>query len=124
METWFNENTVRIQRRWGWWEVLDDMGTTKIKRLCVNPHCELSFQRHLLRNEIWYVHSGEGTVLLDIKENGSPESSYSKFLKRGVSVEIPVETWHQLINLGNDDLIIIEIQHGEKCEEDDIERKL
>jgi mannose-6-phosphate isomerase-like protein (cupin superfamily) len=30
--------------------------------------------------------------------------------------------WHKLSNRGDEDLHIVEIQYGEKCEEEDIER--
>ena len=31
--------------------------------------------------------------------------------------------WHKLENFGKEDLHIVEIQYGDKCEEHDIERK-
>ena len=37
-------------------------------------------------------------------------------------IYINKEEWHQLINETDEPLIIIEIQFGEKCDEDDIER--
>ena len=37
--------------------------------------------------------------------------------------DIKVQDWHQLINNGDDDLIVVEVQLGEKCIEEDIERK-
>jgi mannose-6-phosphate isomerase-like protein (cupin superfamily) len=37
--------------------------------------------------------------------------------------DIKIGEWHQLINHGNDDLIVVEVQFGQKCTEEDIERK-
>jgi mannose-6-phosphate isomerase-like protein (cupin superfamily) len=37
-------------------------------------------------------------------------------------IEIPIGTWHKLSNKTSSPLRIIEIQYGEQCMEDDIER--
>ena len=39
------------------------------------------------------------------------------------SIEINVEQWHKLFNLTNFPLKIVEIQYGNECVEEDIERE-
>jgi mannose-6-phosphate isomerase-like protein (cupin superfamily) len=38
-------------------------------------------------------------------------------------ISIPQGSWHKLTNTSDVDLVIIEIQHGIECIEEDIERK-
>jgi len=65
-------------RNWGRWYVLDDLTTTKVKKLIVDPGCQLSYQKHLHRNEIWYVHQGGGVVILS-----DGEFEIQKILEKG-----------------------------------------
>lgn len=106
--------TPRTERVWGYYRVLHSDGpSTKVKELVVDPGKSLSMQRHQYRNEIWYVSHGTGAVVL----NGDRID-----LKKGDFVTIGVTDWHQLVNDSLDELRIVEIQHGENCYEEDIER--
>jgi mannose-6-phosphate isomerase-like protein (cupin superfamily) len=105
-------------RNWGRWYVLDDLTTTKVKKLIVDPGCQLSYQKHLHRTEIWYVHQGNGVVILS-----DGEFEIQKLLYKGTVLTIDKEVWHQLINTSKDILVIIEIQYGEECKEHDIVRR-
>ena len=105
-------------RNWGKWYVLDDLTTTKVKKLIVDPGCQLSYQKHLHRKEIWYVHQGSGVVILS-----DGEFEIQKILEKGTTLTIDKEMWHQLINTGKEPLVIIEIQYGEECKEYDIVRR-
>jgi mannose-6-phosphate isomerase len=73
----------------------------------------VSYQRHARRPEHWFVVQGKGTVVLD----GSPRS-----IDAGQAVEIPRDVAHRIENTGTEDLIFIEVQHGEYFGEDDIVR--
>ena len=107
-------------RNWGRWYVLDDLTTTKVKKIIVDPGCQLSYQQHLKRSEIWYVHHGNGVVILS--DDGVTETQ--KILNKGTSLVIDNGVWHQLINTDKDPLVIIEIQYGEECKEHDIIRRI
>lgn len=110
--------TETVERPWGHWSVLKNYGPgVKLKELVVKPGQSLSMQRHAQRNEEWFCVSGEGEVRL-----GFPQQSVA-YLKPRVTFGIHQEEWHQLVNTGDQDLVIIEIQHGELCAEEDIERK-
>ena len=108
----------KTERPWGYWTVLKDIGTVKVKELVIEPGCSLSNQKHTYRNEQWFIVSG--TISL-FKEN---EMKYGieTFVKND-TILIEKNTWHKATNIGKDDCHIIEIQYGDKCIEEDIERK-
>jgi mannose-6-phosphate isomerase-like protein (cupin superfamily) len=106
--------TPKTERKWGYYRVLHSDGpSTKVKELVVEPGKSLSLQRHKYRSELWYVTNGTGAIL----HNG-----IRKPLKKGDFVTIVVTDWHQLINDSSEELKIVEIQYGENCYEEDIER--
>jgi mannose-6-phosphate isomerase-like protein (cupin superfamily) len=43
-------------------------------------------------------------------------------IKPLATIKIHENEWHQLENIGSNILHVVEIQHGELCEESDIER--
>lgn len=111
LEEWKSHKT---DRPWGYYRVLHDVAGTKVKELTVDPGQKLSMQRHKHRAEFWFVTEGTATIKWD-------EFGHTKIIKHS-SDFISNEEWHQLINNTNQPLKIIEIQYGEQCSEDDIER--
>ncbi len=112
----------RTERTWGYYRVLHEVGAnTKLKELTVNPKTCLSMQRHEKRAEFWFVAEGEATVYTvdphstDYDLMASPARHQHTWIKLG--------EWHQLCNETNQPLKLIEIQYGEDCVEEDIERK-
>ena len=104
-------------RQWGYYRVIHEVPGMKVKELTVEPGKSLSMQRHRYRAEFWIVSEG----IASLKRLG----------EEGVTVLQPhhqntiyPNQWHQLINQTKDPLKIVEIQYGDKCDEDDIERKL
>lgn len=85
----------------------------KVKRIVVHPGKRLSLQRHQYRAEHWYILSGTAVV-----RSGDMEVPAGV----GESFDIPEKALHRLQNPGNENLVIIEVQRGEYCGEDDIER--
>lgn len=111
LEEWKEPKTIRD---WGYYRVLHQNGSTvKLKELTVDPGKSLSMQRHTKRAELWFV--SEGMALLKTSDNAIIYRQFD-------TVHIPSNSWHQLINATDELLKIIEIQYGEKCSEDDIER--
>jgi mannose-6-phosphate isomerase-like protein (cupin superfamily) len=101
------------ERPWGRYRVLVDDDDHKVKQIVVKPGTRLSYQTHARRSEHWFVVSGRGVVTLnDVHLDVSP----------GSAVDIPVGTAHRIHNTGTDDLVFIEVQHGEYFGEDDIVR--
>ena len=77
-------------------------------------------QRHDKRAEFWFVAEGEATVY-------TLDSSTDRDVKDHMTIHeacwINRNEWHQLCNETDRPLKLIEIQFGEDCIEEDIERK-
>jgi len=113
LSNWAGEHCIRD---WGTWTVLKDYGSVKVKELHVLPDKELSFQRHEHRSEHWYVVKGTAYVYNSKVVPG-------EVLKTHETIDIPQGAWHQLCNYSTTEpLFILEVQQGDKCIEDDIER--
>lgn len=105
----------KTKRPWGYYRVLHTVGdTVKVKELTVDPGKTLSMQRHAHRAELWFV--AEGQAGLNWEYGGEKIAVYKQ-------ETINVGEWHQLHNPTDKPLRVIEIQYGEKCSEEDIERK-
>ena len=118
LEEWKKPKT---DRAWGYYRVLHEVGAnTKLKELTVTPKTCLSMQRHDKRAEFWFVAEGEATVY-------TLDSSTDRDVKDHMTVHeacwINRNEWHQLCNETDRPLKLIEIQFGEDCVEEDIERK-
>ena len=110
----------KTERQWGYYRVLHEVPGMKVKELTVNPGKSLSMQRHALRAEYWIVSEGEAVV------NRQMESGYSLpsvTLRKHVEYQVPVREWHQLTNPYEVPVKVVEIQYGEQCIEEDIERR-
>jgi len=110
----------KTERQWGYYRVLHEVPGMKVKELTVNPGKSLSMQKHKLRSEYWVVSEGQAVVNratpLDFK---LPPAT----LDRHDQLHIVKQEWHQLTNPYDHPLKIVEIQYGEKCAEEDIERR-
>lgn len=100
-------------RPWGTWEVLESSPNHCVKRICVKPEGKLSLQYHNYRAEKWSIVKGTAQVTLDDK---------NILLHASESVTIPVKTKHRIENIGDEDLVFIEIQTGKILDEKDIVR--
>jgi mannose-6-phosphate isomerase-like protein (cupin superfamily) len=98
---------------WGSFEVLSEATDHKVKKIVVEPGGCLSLQLHNKRSEHWFVVSGVGVAVVDGKK---------KSLRAGRSIDIPKAAKHRVQNSSDENLIIIEVQTGEYCGDDDIER--
>lgn len=100
-------------RPWGYYEIIKDFDNCKMKRITVYPHRRLSLQSHNMRSEHWICLSGSGQAQIN---------SQLIELKHNTHVFIDVKDQHRLINNGEDNLVMIEIQTGTYFGEDDIIR--
>lgn len=117
LEEWKSPKTARP---WGFYKVIyDHSPTVKVKELVVEPGKRLSMQRHKDRTEIWFVVQGIASVFTLDDDN---EVTHSTDVSAKQNIMIHQDRWHQLANLGNQPLSIIEIQYGSRCDEADIER--
>lgn len=110
----------KTDRAWGYYRVLHEVAGMKVKELTVDPGQSLSMQRHQHRAEYWIVSQGECIV------NSQLASGYvlpPTHLHPHQEYRIAVGEWHQLTNPFDQPCKIVEIQYGEQCAEEDIERK-
>jgi cytidyltransferase-like protein len=113
--------TPKTERAWGYYRVLHEQGKdVKVKELTVDPGKCLSMQRHKDRGEHWFVSEGTATVYtLNRSTDVELIGTFNKF----ENLHIGKTEWHQLCNETESPLKIVEIQYGDNCIEDDIERK-
>ena len=119
LEDWKNEKTIR---KWGWYRVLDDQPQNgfKVKELVIEPGKSLSDQRHFKRSEMWYVLKGTVSMVTEWEER--KDTVHLDALTRGYDIRIG--TWHKASNPSNKEHAhILEVQYGEACVEEDIERR-
>lgn len=119
LEDW---KAPKTERKWGYYRVIHEYGNrVKVKELTVDPGKTLSMQRHKERAEHWFVAKGIATVY-------TIDTQSTDYELRGVyqehqSLHIDNMEWHMLANETDKPLQVVEIQYGENCIEEDIERK-
>ena len=107
------------ERLWGAFYNLFEEEQVKVKELIVHPGKGMSFQKHFKRSEIWMVSKGSCVVNYSKKD---PEQKENIQLNKFDHYLVPLGHWHQITNPFEDACHLIEIQYGEACVEDDIER--
>ena len=109
----------KTERTWGYYRVLHEVEGMKVKELTVMPGKSLSMQKHQSRNEYWIVSEGQCIV------NSRLDNGYAlppKTLDIHGEFKVNKNEWHQLTNPFATPCRIVEIQYGDKCIEEDIER--
>lgn len=104
---------AKVNRPWGYFEILAEGPAFKVKRLMVKPGAKLSLQKHQHRAEHWVVVAGLAEVI---------NHDQTIHLSRNQSTYIPKNTLHRLTNNGTEPLYVIEVQSGDYLGEDDIQR--
>lgn len=98
---------------WGSYQNLMNEKYTKVKKIVVKPGQAPSYQYHFKRSEIWIIVKGSAEIKID-----NVVMTHSV----GDVIKIPTEAAHQVINIGDEDLVFVEVQLGESFEEEDIVR--
>lgn len=114
--------TQKTDRDWGYWRVLDDRPEKgyKVKELVIYPGKSLSDQKHSKRSEQWHVL--DGVVKMETEWEGRKDTVHIiPGSPRGYEIDNGV--WHKASNPGETNAHILEIQRGELCVEEDIERR-
>lgn len=113
--------TPKTERQWGYYRVLHEPNKrVKLKELTVDPGKTLSMQRHTDRAEFWFVSEGEASLYtINVKTDAELVGKFTEHQH----MWIPKTAWHQLANESDKELKVIEIQFGDQCTEEDIERK-
>ena len=117
LQNWDKPKTLRS---WGYYRILHDVAGCKVKELTVEPGKTLSMQRHFKRHEFWHVTEGKCEVDQQLNSGyGLPMLTLSQYSQ----LVIPQGDWHRIRNPFDTPCRIVEIQYGESCVEEDIERK-
>lgn len=118
LEEW---KAPKTEREWGYYRVLHEVGSNvKLKELTVDPGKRLSMQRHQDRAEFWFVSEGTASVYtINASSDFELRGKYTLYQ----NLHISKRQWHMLANETDVPLRIIEIQYGDNCIEEDIERK-
>jgi len=118
LDEWKKQKT---ERDWGYWRVLDHKPAQgyKVKELVIYPGKSLSDQKHFKRSEQWIVL--EGIVDMTTEWNGILSSVQLE--PHRLPYEIGKEVWHKASNFKKENAHILEIQWGQECVEEDIERR-
>ena len=114
LDEWKNPKTIRP---WGWYRVLDDRQGYKVKELVIEPGKSLSYQRHFKRAEHWYVLKGK--CLLKTRYKNIEDT---QIIVENRYYDVGKKVWHQGSNVEDIPCHILEVQHGDECIEEDIER--
>tara|TARA_B110000003_G_C16578180_1_gene506999 strand:+ start:546 stop:1319 length:774 start_codon:yes stop_codon:yes gene_type:complete len=107
------------ERLWGSFYNLFEEDQVKVKELIVHPGKGMSFQKHFKRSEIWMV--SKGSCIVNFSK-GDPDNKENIQLNKFDHYLVPLGEWHQITNPFEEACHLIEIQYGEACVEDDIER--
>ena len=117
LEDW---KAPKTGRQWGFYRVLHENGKeVKVKELTVDPGACLSMQKHEHRSEFWFVAEGQASVYTIVDDDVTHVGRFEKFQ----NLFIDRQQWHRLCNETSMPLKLIEIQYGNICIEEDIERK-
>lgn len=107
------ESFITIEKPWGEYKNFYEESECLVKKIEVLKGESLSLQTHKFRDEHWIVISGKGKLILGDKQ-------YE--LNKNDHFFIPRKVKHRLINDGEKELNIVEVQVGDKFLEEDIIR--
>jgi mannose-1-phosphate guanylyltransferase len=105
----------KVDRDWGYYNLLHESNNTKIKLLTIEPWKSISLQFHYNREEHWFIESG-----LALVEQGDKQIE----LGPGDCIKIEKMQLHRVTNISvpSEPLTLIEVQVGEYVDEQDIVR--
>lgn len=112
---------MRVEKPWGYYEVVSEQDGATMKMLCVYPGQRLSDQYHMLRSEYLICYKGNGGVDLGIAPG--PDAAVARqILIPGFSVFVPKGHKHRIFCSSDEPMMIAEVWVGTKLEESDIIR--
>ena len=107
------ELPATVHRPWGTYATLKQEDGYQVKRITVAQEQKLSLQYHHKRAEHWVVTQGHAIVQVGDEEFETGPGEY-RF--------IPLGEKHRLTNVGDCELVLVEVQVGNYLSEDDIVR--
>lgn len=113
LNKWSGTKEKEVVKPWGKFRTIKEGINYKVKEIIINSHQRISYQYHNFRSELWMIVSGNVSITKD---------GVAHDFTAGGHIYIPVGYQHRIENIGDTQAVIIEIQFGEKCAEDDIVR--
>jgi mannose-6-phosphate isomerase len=107
----FFTNPYHEDRPWGSFDQFTQNYPSTVKIITVNPGESTSLQRHALRQEFWYIISGNGELTIGEEK---------KEATAGLYINAEIGTEHRLQG-GTEKLVLLEVSIG-TFDEQDIER--
>lgn len=107
----FYEKNVIEFKAWGVRETLAETDTYRVRRVSINSGKTIYSHKHRYRREQWALIQGKALVTID-----DVDMEYDA----GDTITVERNRSHQISNIGEDVLIIIEIASGDSVGEDDI----
>lgn len=107
---YFEENRIAY-RSWGTRQVLSEAPGYRVKKVILFPGKTIYTHRHEYRSEHWSIVSGRGRITLDGKACDYEANE---------SIYVPIGKNHQVSNIGEEELIIIEVAVGRIVGESDM----
>ena len=107
------ELPATVHRPWGTYATLCQEDGYQVKRITVAPNQKLSLQYHHKRAEHWVVTQGKAIVQIGEEEFETGPGEYHY---------IPLGEKHRLTNVGDTELVLVEVKVGDYLGEDDIVR--
>ncbi|MDD3039567.1 phosphomannose isomerase type II C-terminal cupin domain [Bacteroides sp.] len=105
---------MRIDKPWGYMEVVDSTTFHKFKTIVVFPEQQLSLQYHVDKVEFWVITEGDALVTLN-DETYLARPGWSFFIFAGDK--------HRIKNISTEhDLVFVELAGGKIVSEEDIVR--
>jgi mannose-1-phosphate guanylyltransferase len=112
-DTELTELPATVHRPWGTYATLKQEDGYQVKRITVASGQKLSLQYHHKRAEHWVVTQGQAIVQVGDEEFETGPGEYRY---------IPLGEKHRLTNIGDGELVLVEVQVGSYLGEDDIVR--
>ena len=112
-DTELTELPATVFKPWGTYTNLKCEAGYQVKRITVAPGQKLSLQYHRKRAEHWVVTQGRAMVQIGEEEFETGSGDY-RYIRLGEK--------HRLTNIGDDELVLVEVQVGDYLGEDDIVR--
>ncbi len=105
------ETGTLTYRSWGTFEILADAQFYRVKRVLVRSGKTIYSHKHQYRSEQWAIVQGNALIELDGVER--------KYVS-GDTLTVKANMFHQVSNIGEETLIIIEVASGENVREEDV----
>ena len=99
----FTTKSPIVNRSWGYYEEFDNGEEYKLRKVIINPGKTIYEHVHKKRIESWVVISGKGLFIID---------GVKKILSKGNSITANEGTKHQISNVGEMPLVLVETVIG------------